>query len=134
MGTITFADKVDHKKIAGTYLMFSILEDKNFENAINKFLFQLFNSNQDFEFEPQDYPHVTLFATPQDLSYSGKLEAISYIRSILPPSQSLIDLEVVGLDFFSEDKKTLVVRLHSDTLEELNKKLCDFMQERGVAY
>jgi 2'-5' RNA ligase len=131
MREIKLPDTLDSKKTAGSYLMFSVIRDKDLEKRINNFLFRLLNSNGSLEFEPQDYPHVTLFATPDEISYFHKLELVSYLRSLLPPSNNLLDLEVTGVDLFSEDKQTLVVRFHSNTLENLNKKLCEFMSDRG---
>jgi 2'-5' RNA ligase len=132
MREVKFSNNANHKKLAGTYLMFSAIEDKELREGINKYIFHLVNSNTDLDFEPQEYPHVTLFASPDDIGYASKLELISYARSILPPSNRLIDVEVVGTDLFSEDKQTLVIRLRSDSLDEMNSKICAFMSERGV--
>jgi len=131
MREIKFSEPADIKKLAGTYLMFSAVVDKDVQSKINQYLFQVFNANASVEFEPQDYPHVTLFASPDDIGYSHKLELISFVRNVLPPSNKLIDVEVTGTELFSDDKQTLVVRLGSNKLDELNKKICDFMSNRG---
>ena len=120
------------QKTASTFLIFSVFPSEEFLDSLDEFLLQLTNMNTKFGFEPENNPHITLFGTPATVNYSCKLELVSFARKLLPPSETLVDLEIKGLDWFSQDKKTLVIVLESEVLRGINQKLCDFMKERGV--
>ena len=120
------------KKISSSYFMFSLIADQDFKDQINSFLFQLKNMNVDLEFEPREYPHITLFTTPDNFDYASKMEAVSFIRRVIPRDCETLNLRVSHVDFFGDDHLTLVIRVESEELERINSKIRQFMKERGV--
>jgi len=120
------------KSVASAYYMFSLIADQDFKDEVNSFLFNLRNLNTDLEFEPQEYPHITLFTTPSSLDYPTKMEMTSFIRRVIPRDCGTLDLEILGVDFFGDDKLTLVLRVGSEELHKINSKIREFTKERGL--